>query len=238
MAARCSGSAAASRCSARVIADPDGIEADAGAEVEGLGLLDARTDFAAGKPSGFRPARPWACPRPGYEIHHGRVTVGDGAAEFLGGARAGNVFGTMWHGSLEGDELRGAFLAATLGREPSPVNFAVARERRFDLLGDLIERHLDVDALLALARARHTSRAARSCPRRRMRLLVLGGRMEADSGQFRLPPGLTPPARAASAATATAPRPTRRARRAARRMSCGSGERPPPMMARCSTRLP
>jgi cobyric acid synthase len=53
-------------------------------------------------------------------------------------ARAGNVFGTMWHGSLEADELRGAFLAAVLGRAPSAVSFAAARARRFDLPGDLI----------------------------------------------------------------------------------------------------
>jgi formylmethanofuran dehydrogenase subunit C len=45
--------------------------------------------------------------RPGYEIHHGRVTVGGDAQDFLGGARAGSVFGTMWHGSLEGDERPG-----------------------------------------------------------------------------------------------------------------------------------
>ncbi len=92
-------------------------------------------------------------PAAGDEIHHGRVTVGGGAEEFLGGARAGNVFGTMWHGSLEGDELRGAFLAAALGRQPSGVSFAAARERRLDLLGDLVEQHLDIEALLALARA-------------------------------------------------------------------------------------
>ena len=137
----------------RVIADPDGVEGPAGTEVEGLGLLNARTDFVAGKTLRLPSGTALGAPAAGYEIHHGHVTVGDGTAEFLGGARSGNVFGTMWHGTLEGDELRGAFLAATLGREPSPVNFAVARERRFDLLGDLVERHLDVDALLALARA-------------------------------------------------------------------------------------
>ena len=137
----------------RVVADPDGIEGQAGTEVEGLGLLDARTDFVAGKTLRLPSGTALGVPAAGYEIHHGHVTVGDGTAEFLGGARSGNVFGTMWHGTLEGDELRGAFHAATLGREPSPVNFAVARERRFDLLGDLVERHLDVDALLTLARA-------------------------------------------------------------------------------------
>lgn len=136
-----------------IIADPDGVEEPAGAVVEGLGLLDARTDFAAGKTLRLTSGTDMGVPATGYETHHGRVTVGDGAQEFLAGARAGNVFGTMWHGSLEGDELRGAFLAGALGREPSQVSFPAARERRFDVLGDLVERHLDIDALLALARA-------------------------------------------------------------------------------------
>lgn len=136
-----------------VIADPDGVEGAAGASVPGLGLLDARTDFAAGKTLRLPAGSALGAPASGYEIHHGRVTVADGAEEFLGGARSGNVFGTMWHGSLEGDELRGAFLAAALGRAPSGVRFAAARERRLDLLGDLVEQHLDVDGLLALARS-------------------------------------------------------------------------------------
>jgi adenosylcobyric acid synthase len=33
------------------------------------------------------------------------------------------------------------------------VSFATARERRLDLLGDLVEQHLDVEALLRLAQA-------------------------------------------------------------------------------------
>jgi adenosylcobyric acid synthase len=135
-----------------VIADPHGVEAAAGTEVEGLGLLNVRTDFTVGKTLRLPSGTALSVPASGYEIHHGRVTVADGTEEFLGGARAGNVFGTMWHGSLEGDELRGAFLAAALGREPSRVSFSAARERRFDLLGELVERHLDVDALLDLAR--------------------------------------------------------------------------------------
>ncbi len=136
-----------------VIADPHGVEADPGTEVEGLGLLDVRTDFATEKTLRLPSGSALGAPAAGYEIHHGRVTVGGGAQDFLGGARAGSVFGTMWHGSLEGDKLRGAFLAAALGRKPSRVSFTAAREQRFDRLGELIERHLDVDALLALARA-------------------------------------------------------------------------------------
>jgi adenosylcobyric acid synthase len=136
-----------------VIADPEGVEGAAGASVPGLGLLDARTDFAAGKTLRLPSGRALGVPATGYEIHHGRVTVAGGAQEFLGGARSGNVFGTMWHGSLEGDELRGAFLATALGRAPSGVRFAAAREHRFDTLAGLVERHLDIDGLLALARS-------------------------------------------------------------------------------------
>jgi adenosylcobyric acid synthase len=134
-----------------VIADPHGIEAEPGAAAEGLGLLDVRTDFTPDKTLRLPSGAALGVPAAGYEIHHGRVTSAAGE-EFLGGVRAGNVFGTMWHGSLEGDELRGAFLAAALGRPPSGVSFPAAREHRLDLLGDLIEQHLDIDALLSLAR--------------------------------------------------------------------------------------
>ncbi|WP_426241768.1 cobyric acid synthase [Nocardioides sp. LHG3406-4] len=140
----------------REIADPPGVEGAAGAVVEGLGLLDVRTEFAAEKVLRRPVGDALGARTTGYEIHHGR-TVRCSGEEFLGGARSGAVFGTMWHGSLEGDLFRSAFLAevaAAAGRawEPSGVSFAAARERRLDLLGDLVEQHLDVDALLALAR--------------------------------------------------------------------------------------
>jgi adenosylcobyric acid synthase len=141
----------------RTIADPQGTEGEAGASAVGLGLLDVRTDFGAGKVLRLPSGTARGAPAHGYEIHHGRVTRGDADA-FLGGARAGTVFGTMWHGSLEGDAFREAFLtevAAAVGKtwRPGGVVFAERRERRLDLLGDLVDRHLDVDALLGLARA-------------------------------------------------------------------------------------
>lgn len=138
----------------RVIADPDGVEGAGGAEVEGLGLLDVRTDFLGEKTLRLPRGAALGVPASGYEIHHGRISRGSGE-EFLGGARGGpggRVFGTMWHGSLEGDELRGALLAEMLGRRPSTVSFRAAREARLDRLGDLVESHLDVGALIALAR--------------------------------------------------------------------------------------
>ncbi|MEP9365437.1 cobyric acid synthase [Nocardioides sp. CN2-186] len=117
------------------IRDPDGIEAAAGTVVAGLGLLDQVTDFGGDKVLRLHePA--------GYEIHHGRVS---------GGSRIGRVLGTMVHGSLEDDATRASYLSDALG-VTSTVSFPAARERRLDLLGDLVEEHLDVDALLALAR--------------------------------------------------------------------------------------
>ena len=120
----------------RVIADPDGIEGVPGAQAEGLGLLDLATTFHAEKTLRLHAPS-------GYEIHHGRIT---------GETRAGAVTGTMVHGSLEDDGTRAAYLAETLG-VASAVSFPAARERRLDLLGDLVEEHLDVGALLELARS-------------------------------------------------------------------------------------
>ncbi|MGQ9351878.1 cobyric acid synthase [Mycolicibacterium gilvum] len=134
-----------------VIRDPHGVEG-ATTEVDGLGLLDVETTFGPDKTLRL-PSGQWlGAPATGYEIHHGRITRGDGVDEFLAGARRGQVFGTMWHGALEGDELRSRFLCEALDLAQSGVSFADAREARLDLLGDLAERHLDVDALLELAR--------------------------------------------------------------------------------------
>lgn len=92
----------------RVIRDPYGIEGPGGqvTEVEGLGLLDVETAFSPHKVLRLPRGEGLGVPASGYEIHHGRITRGDTAEEFLGGARDGPVFGTMWHGSLEGDALR------------------------------------------------------------------------------------------------------------------------------------
>lgn len=138
----------------RTIADPDGVEGDAGASVEGLGLLDVATTFAADKVLRLPAGEALGAAASGYEIHHGRIARGDDE-EFLGGARSGQVFGTMWHGSLESDGLRRALLSemsAGIGRTfaTSDVSFAERREARLDLLGDLVEQQLDVEALLSL----------------------------------------------------------------------------------------
>lgn len=134
------------------VLDPDGVEGPAGARAAGLGLLPVRTTFARDKVLRLPAGAALGAATSGYEIHHGRVARDNGAEEFLGGARSGRVLGTMWHGSLEGDDFRAALLADLVGVEASGVSFAAAREHRMELLADLVEEHLDVDVLLDLAR--------------------------------------------------------------------------------------
>jgi adenosylcobyric acid synthase len=142
----------------------------------GLGLLPVVTRFAVdktlGRPAGYAAAIPVS----GYEIHHGVVDVrggepwftsrpagpdpagsgrGSGAAA-LDGCRYGAVSGTLWHGILENDEFRRAYLTETArlaGRNFAPApdtSFAAARQAQFDTLADAVEEHLDTAALLRL----------------------------------------------------------------------------------------
>ncbi|QBX56935.1 cobyric acid synthase [Nocardioides seonyuensis] len=136
----------------RSVHDPEGVEGAAGAYADGLALLPVTTTFAPDKALRLPSGEALGAPAAGYEIHHGRITRDPEAEEFLGGARAGQVFGTMWHGSLESDEFRAAFLAEVADLAPSGASFPAARERRIELLADLVEEHLDVEMLLALAR--------------------------------------------------------------------------------------
>ena len=137
------------------VEDPEGVEGPAGTTACGLGLLDVRTVFGRDKVLRL-PAGTWSGAEvSGYEIHHGRVHR-DGGEQFLGGVRDGSVFGTLWHGALEGDGFRGAWLrevAALLGCDltPGQASFAAVREQRIDRLADAVEEHLDVDRLLTLA---------------------------------------------------------------------------------------
>ncbi|MEU0008870.1 cobyric acid synthase [Streptomyces sp. NPDC006314] len=132
----------------------DEVESRAG-QVPGLGLLPVRVRFAREKTL-TRPAGEALGERvEGYEIHHGVATL-DGGEPFLDGCRVGQTWGTHWHGSLESDGFRRAFLrevAAAAGRRfvPAPdTSFAALREERLDRLGDLIEHHADTDALWRL----------------------------------------------------------------------------------------
>ncbi|MFH0244936.1 cobyric acid synthase [Streptomyces sp. HK10] len=133
----------------------DEVESRAGT-VDGLGLLPVRVRFEAEKTLA-RPVGEALGERvEGYEIHHGVAEVDGGDEPFLEGCRTGSVWGTHWHGSLESDGFRRAFLrrvAADAGRAfvPAPdTSFAALREEQLDRLGDLVEEHADTAALLRL----------------------------------------------------------------------------------------
>src|SRR5690242_4470570 len=134
----------------------DPVESGRG-RVDGLGLLPVQVRFGPEKILGRPRGSALGAPVAGYEIHHGVAEVTDPAAEpFLDGCRRGAVWGTSWHGALENDEFRRAFLAevaALAGRDfrPAPgTSFAAVRETRLDLLGDLVAGHLDTAALARL----------------------------------------------------------------------------------------
>ncbi len=147
----------------------DEVESGRG-ETPGLGLLPVETVFGeekllgrpAGKAPSFGDAPVW-----GYEIRHGRVRrrggepliEAEGAEAHDGdpyeGCRVGPVCGTSWHGIMESDPFRGAFLRWVarergLDWEPGDEPFAAAREGRLQKLGDLIVENVDREALLRL----------------------------------------------------------------------------------------
>jgi adenosylcobyric acid synthase len=128
-----------------------------GGLTEGLGLLPVRVRFGPEKILGRPRGRALGAPVTGYEIHHGVAEVTDPKAEpFLDGCRRGAVWGTSWHGVLENDEFRRAFLAevaALAGRDFRPApgpGFAAVREARLNVLGDLVAGYLDTAALSQL----------------------------------------------------------------------------------------
>jgi adenosylcobyric acid synthase len=151
----------------RTIADPEGIEGPA-ATVEGLGLLDISTVMLADKSTRLVQGIHFATGTPveGYEIHLGRsegrdcerpvVTI-DGRPDGASTAD-GRVQGTYMHGLFTGDLFRKAWLAH-LGIASS-LAYASQIESALDALADHLEAHLDIDAILSIARSRQKTSAS------------------------------------------------------------------------------
>ncbi len=140
----------------------DEVESGEG-RVEGLGLLPVETRFQPEKRLAWTSGRVpllGSAPVRGYEIRHGRMTRCGGAPLIETeageeGCVSGAVLGTSLHGAAEGDGFRRALLSWVAGRRglsfvPGRAAFGAVREARLDALGDLVERHADVDALCAL----------------------------------------------------------------------------------------
>lgn len=137
---------------ARTIDDP--VESRAGS-VDGLGLLPTHVRFTAEKTLARPVGEAFGQNVHGYEIHHGVVAVESGDP-FLDGCEVGAVRGTTWHGIFDNDNFRRAFLrdlAARTGRDfvvAADVSFGAVRERRYEVLADLMSQHLDTDGVVEL----------------------------------------------------------------------------------------
>lgn len=73
-------------------------------------------------------------------------------------SRDGRVQGTYLHGLFTGDAFRKAWLAG-LGIA-SQLAYDSQIERALDALADHLEAHLDIDAMLTIARTRHSTNAS------------------------------------------------------------------------------
>jgi len=144
----------------RTIADPDGHEGVPGT-TEGLGLLDVATVLSGDKRlTQARGTTHEGAPFAGYEMHMGATDGPDRARPFARLADGspegavspdGRVTGTYIHGLFADDRQRGAWLAR-LGAGASAISYDALVEDTLDRLAAHLEKHIDLDRLLALAR--------------------------------------------------------------------------------------
>ncbi len=145
----------------KVIADPEGIEGEAGT-VEGLGLLDVETVLTAHKETTEKTGLhlPSGESVTGYEIHVGRTSGPDCDRPFVDlgdhvdGAisRDGQISGCYMHGIFGSDAFRAAFLKGF--GAVSQLGYEHRVERALDALADHLEQHLDLDGLWEIAQSR------------------------------------------------------------------------------------
>lgn len=143
----------------REIIDDAGLEG-APSRIKGLGLLDIATVMKPHKrlsqsQATYLPTGDFVS---GYEIHIGETSGPDCARAWLsldgrgeGAASAdGKVMGCYLHGLFTADAFRATYLAQ-LGTVLPVTDYGKGVEDTLDALADHLEKHMDIDALLALA---------------------------------------------------------------------------------------
>lgn len=142
------------------VSDPLGIEGPAG-DTPGLGLLDVTTVMEPEKHLTRVSAEHVGSGQvfEGYEIHIGQTSGPDSARPFAhvrgtdegAVSEDGRIMGSYLHGLFRHDGFRRAFLVS-LGAENSAQGYSDAVQATLDALADHMDTHLDVDAILAVAR--------------------------------------------------------------------------------------
>lgn len=142
-----------------VIKDPDGIEGPVG-QVQGIGLLQVETTMTPKKilseVSGIDLST--GANVAGYEIHIGHSEGPDCTRPWLeidgmkvgAASKDGLVRGCYVHGIFSSDTFRSVFLSG-LGAKTSELVFEDTIDETLDALADHIEKHLNVEKILALA---------------------------------------------------------------------------------------
>ena len=142
----------------RHIADPDGIEGPP-ADVEGLGLLDVETVLGGDKALRRASGQALGARCRGYEMHVGTTSGADTTRPLVrlddgrvdGAVSAdGLVAGTYLHGLLAEAGQRAAWIAR-LGGQGGGADYRASIEDALDRIAVALERHLDIDAIVALA---------------------------------------------------------------------------------------
>jgi adenosylcobyric acid synthase len=143
----------------RTISDPHGVEGPPGS-VAGLGLLDVETVLAGGKTLGRVAGTALGARFEGYEIHIGETrgadaaravcTMADGRIDGAVSAN-GRIAGSYVHGLLDLAEQRAAWLAR-IGVKASGIDQGVSVDKALDEIAAMLEKHLDIDALIALSK--------------------------------------------------------------------------------------
>ncbi|WP_165321646.1 cobyric acid synthase [Rhizorhabdus phycosphaerae] len=144
----------------RSIEDPEGIEGPAG-RVEGLGLLEVGTRLAPHKVLREVGGIALGARLKGYEMHMGVTRRSAGVLPFVrfddGGEDGAvdpsdRIFGSYVHGLLAEGAFRAALLHR-LGAASDGLDHGQRVDAALDELAQAIERHLDVSAMVELARA-------------------------------------------------------------------------------------
>ncbi|MCJ8159663.1 cobyric acid synthase [Sphingomonas sp. LaA6.9] len=142
----------------RRVSDPHGIEGPPGT-VAGLGLLDVDTVLTPAKALRHVAGEALGAPFDGYEMHMGESGGADCARPLVRFADGrtdgaispdGRIAGTYVHGLLSHPEQRRAWLAR-IGVEASGADYAVSVDVALDEIADMLETHLDIDALVKLS---------------------------------------------------------------------------------------